>query len=70
MGEVSPLAKIIKKNGFDLKINISALMYLFVVRPTKYILCVLQGQMDEDVQKALKQILMMCKMPNQAKEAC
>lgn len=32
--------------------------------------CVLQGQMDEDVQKALKQILMMCKMPSQAKEAC
>ncbi|KAF0031396.1 hypothetical protein F2P81_015951 [Scophthalmus maximus] len=30
----------------------------------------LQGQMDEDVQKALKQILMMCKMPSQAKEAC
>uniref|UniRef100_A0A8C2X133 Retinoic acid induced 14 n=1 Tax=Cyclopterus lumpus TaxID=8103 RepID=A0A8C2X133_CYCLU len=30
----------------------------------------LAGQMDEDVQKALKQILMMCKMPSQAKEAC
>lgn len=30
----------------------------------------LQGQMDEDVQKALKQILMMCKMPGQAKDAC
>lgn len=27
----------------------------------------LQGQMDEDVQKALKQILMMCKMPTEAK---
>lgn len=25
--------------------------------------------MDEDVQKALKQILMMCKMPSQANEA-
>lgn len=35
----------------------------------KYSLC-LQGQMDEDVQKALKQILMMCKMPGQAKDAC
>lgn len=30
----------------------------------------LQGQMDEDVQKALKQILMMCKMPGQAKDDC
>lgn len=29
-----------------------------------------QGQMDEDVQKALKQILMMCKVPGQAKDAC
>lgn len=29
-----------------------------------------QGQMDEDVQKALKQILMMCKVPAQAKDAC
>ncbi|XP_056146686.1 ankycorbin isoform X2 [Lampris incognitus] len=29
----------------------------------------LAGQMDEDVQKALKQILIMCKMPNQAKDA-
>lgn len=26
--------------------------------------------MDEDVQKALKQILMMCKVPGQAKDAC
>lgn len=30
----------------------------------------IQGQMDEDVQKALKQILMMCKMPGPAKDAC
>lgn len=30
----------------------------------------LQGQMDEDVQKALKQILMMCKMSAQAKDGC
>uniref|UniRef100_A0A668AB99 Retinoic acid induced 14 n=1 Tax=Myripristis murdjan TaxID=586833 RepID=A0A668AB99_9TELE len=36
----------------------------------KQLQCQLAGQMDEDVQKALKQILMMCKMPNQAKEAC
>ncbi|XP_029921921.1 ankycorbin isoform X2 [Myripristis murdjan] len=35
-----------------------------------HLLYAVQGQMDEDVQKALKQILMMCKMPNQAKEAC
>ncbi|XP_053195442.1 ankycorbin [Scomber japonicus] len=35
-----------------------------------HLLYAVQGQMDEDVQKALKQILMMCKMPSQAKEAC
>ncbi|KAK9532663.1 hypothetical protein VZT92_010037 [Zoarces viviparus] len=35
-----------------------------------HLLYAVQGQMDEDVQKALKQILMMCKMPGQAKEAC
>ncbi|XP_020485523.1 ankycorbin isoform X1 [Labrus bergylta] len=35
-----------------------------------HLLYAVQGQMDEDVQKALKQILMMCKMPTQAKEAC
>ncbi|KAK5851934.1 hypothetical protein PBY51_023447 [Eleginops maclovinus] len=35
-----------------------------------HLLYAVQGQMDEDVQKALKQILMMCKMPCQAKEAC
>ncbi|XP_054468165.1 ankycorbin isoform X1 [Anoplopoma fimbria] len=34
-----------------------------------HLLYAVQGQMDEDVQKALKQILMMCKMPSQAKEA-
>ncbi|XP_066568237.1 ankycorbin isoform X4 [Amia ocellicauda] len=32
-----------------------------------HLLYAVQGQMDEDVQKALKQILMMCKMPSQAK---
>nr|XP_020461662.1 ankycorbin isoform X1 [Monopterus albus]XP_020461664.1 ankycorbin isoform X1 [Monopterus albus] len=35
-----------------------------------HLLYAVQGQMDEDVQKALKQILMMCKLPSQAKEAC
>lgn len=35
-----------------------------------HLLYAVQGQMDEDVQKALKQILLMCKMPGQAKEAC
>uniref|UniRef100_A0A3Q2FWG8 Retinoic acid induced 14 n=1 Tax=Cyprinodon variegatus TaxID=28743 RepID=A0A3Q2FWG8_CYPVA len=35
-----------------------------------HLLYAVQGQMDEDVQKALKQILKMCKMPSQAKEAC
>ncbi|XP_068609029.1 ankycorbin [Brachionichthys hirsutus] len=35
-----------------------------------HLLYAAQGQMDEDVQKALKQILMMCKMPSQTKEAC
>ncbi|CAJ1070793.1 ankycorbin isoform X2 [Xyrichtys novacula] len=35
-----------------------------------HLLYAVQGQMDEDVQKALKQILMMCKMPAPAKEAC
>ncbi|XP_061590263.1 ankycorbin isoform X2 [Cololabis saira] len=35
-----------------------------------HLLYAVQGQMDEDVQKALKQILLMCKMPSQAKEAC
>ncbi|XP_061657435.1 ankycorbin isoform X3 [Syngnathoides biaculeatus] len=35
-----------------------------------HLLYAVQGQMDEDVQKALKQILMMCKVPNQTKEAC
>ncbi|XP_051269309.1 ankycorbin isoform X2 [Dicentrarchus labrax] len=35
-----------------------------------HLLYAVQGQMDEDVQKALKQILMMCKMPSQAKETC
>ncbi|XP_068561896.1 ankycorbin isoform X2 [Cebidichthys violaceus] len=35
-----------------------------------HLLYAVQGQMDEDVQKALKQILMMCKVPSQAKEAC
>ncbi|XP_056146685.1 ankycorbin isoform X1 [Lampris incognitus] len=34
-----------------------------------HLLYAVQGQMDEDVQKALKQILIMCKMPNQAKDA-
>uniref|UniRef100_A0A4W5MLL1 Retinoic acid induced 14 n=1 Tax=Hucho hucho TaxID=62062 RepID=A0A4W5MLL1_9TELE len=33
----------------------------------KQLQCQLGGQMDEDVQKALKQILMMCKMPTEAK---
>uniref|UniRef100_W5KW80 Retinoic acid induced 14 n=1 Tax=Astyanax mexicanus TaxID=7994 RepID=W5KW80_ASTMX len=32
-----------------------------------HLLYAVQGQMDEDVQKALKQILMMCKMPAEAK---
>lgn len=32
-----------------------------------HLLYAVQGQMDEDVQKALKQILMMCKMPTEAK---
>ncbi|XP_039615581.1 ankycorbin isoform X3 [Polypterus senegalus] len=32
-----------------------------------HLLYAVQGQMDEDVQKALKQILLMCKMPTQAK---
>uniref|UniRef100_A0A8C7YX96 Retinoic acid induced 14 n=1 Tax=Oryzias sinensis TaxID=183150 RepID=A0A8C7YX96_9TELE len=36
----------------------------------KHLLYAVQGQMDEDVQNALKQILMMCKMPSQAEEAC
>ncbi|KAG7476688.1 hypothetical protein MATL_G00085560 [Megalops atlanticus] len=31
-----------------------------------HLLYAVQGQMDEDVQKALKQILMMCKMPTEA----
>ncbi|XP_077593980.1 ankycorbin isoform X3 [Stigmatopora nigra] len=35
-----------------------------------HLLYAVQGQMDEDVQKALKQILMMCKLPSQTKEAC
>lgn len=35
-----------------------------------HLLYAVQGQMDEDVQKALKQILMMCKMPTTAKSAC
>ncbi|TKS84571.1 Ankycorbin Ankyrin repeat and coiled-coil structure-containing protein [Collichthys lucidus] len=35
-----------------------------------HLLYAVQGQMDEDVQKALKQILMMCKMPSQTKETC
>lgn len=35
-----------------------------------HLLYAVQGQMDEDVQKALKQILMMCKVPSQAKESC
>ncbi|XP_053700826.1 ankycorbin isoform X1 [Synchiropus splendidus] len=35
-----------------------------------HLLYAVQGQMDEDVQKALKQILMMCKMPSPTKEAC
>nr|XP_046231070.1 ankycorbin isoform X2 [Scatophagus argus]XP_046231072.1 ankycorbin isoform X2 [Scatophagus argus]XP_046231073.1 ankycorbin isoform X2 [Scatophagus argus] len=35
-----------------------------------HLLYAVQGQMDEDVQRALKQILMMCKMPSQAKETC
>ncbi|KAM3599358.1 uncharacterized protein V6R79_004417 [Siganus canaliculatus] len=35
-----------------------------------HLLYAVQGQMDEDVQKALKQILMMCNMPSQAKETC
>ncbi|XP_057674156.1 ankycorbin isoform X5 [Corythoichthys intestinalis] len=35
-----------------------------------HLLYAVQGQMDEDVQKALKQILMMCKVPSQTKEAC
>nr|XP_057915502.1 ankycorbin isoform X2 [Doryrhamphus excisus] len=35
-----------------------------------HLLYAVQGQMDEDVQKALKQILMMCKMPSQTKDAC
>uniref|UniRef100_A0A3B4BXI9 Retinoic acid induced 14 n=1 Tax=Pygocentrus nattereri TaxID=42514 RepID=A0A3B4BXI9_PYGNA len=32
-----------------------------------HLLYAVQGQMDEDVQKALKQILMMCKLPAEAK---
>ncbi|KAL0965708.1 hypothetical protein UPYG_G00284700 [Umbra pygmaea] len=32
-----------------------------------HLLYAVQGQMDEDVQKALKQILMMCKIPTEAK---
>ncbi|XP_076835505.1 ankycorbin [Brachyhypopomus gauderio] len=32
-----------------------------------HLLYAVQGQMDEDVQKALKQILMMCKIPAEAK---
>ncbi|XP_046900948.1 ankycorbin isoform X2 [Hypomesus transpacificus] len=35
-----------------------------------HLLYAVQGQMDEDVQKALKQILMMCKMPAQTKGSC
>ncbi|CAN9504934.1 unnamed protein product [Ophioblennius macclurei] len=35
-----------------------------------HLLYAVQGQMDEDVQKALKQILMMCKVPSQAKDSC
>ncbi|XP_015796392.3 ankycorbin isoform X1 [Nothobranchius furzeri] len=35
-----------------------------------HLLYAVQGQMDEDVQKALKQILKMCKVPSQAREAC
>ncbi|XP_061911102.1 ankycorbin-like [Entelurus aequoreus] len=36
-----------------------------------HLLYAVQGQMDEDVQKALKQILIMCKkMPKQSKDAC
>uniref|UniRef100_A0AAV2IY88 Uncharacterized protein n=1 Tax=Knipowitschia caucasica TaxID=637954 RepID=A0AAV2IY88_KNICA len=35
-----------------------------------HLLYAAQGQMDEDVQKALKQILIMCKMPSQVKKAC
>ncbi|XP_061656007.1 ankycorbin isoform X3 [Phyllopteryx taeniolatus] len=35
-----------------------------------HLLYAVQGQMDEDVQKALKQILMMCKVPSQTEEAC
>uniref|UniRef100_A0A3Q3AC98 Retinoic acid induced 14 n=1 Tax=Kryptolebias marmoratus TaxID=37003 RepID=A0A3Q3AC98_KRYMA len=35
-----------------------------------HLLYAVQGQMDEDVQKALKQILKMCKVPSQVKEAC
>ncbi|KAM4720377.1 ankycorbin isoform 2-T2 [Anableps anableps] len=35
-----------------------------------HLLYAVQGQMDEDVQKALKQILKMCKVPSQTKEAC
>lgn len=35
-----------------------------------HLLYAVQGQMDEDVQKALKQILMMCKMPSPTKESC
>ncbi|XP_062268931.1 ankycorbin isoform X1 [Platichthys flesus] len=35
-----------------------------------HLLYAVQGQMDEDVQKALKQILMMCKMPSPTKETC
>ncbi|XP_054614273.1 ankycorbin isoform X2 [Dunckerocampus dactyliophorus] len=35
-----------------------------------HLLYAVQGQMDEDVQKALKQILMMCKMPSQTEDAC
>lgn len=34
------------------------------------LLVCLQGQMDEDVQKALKQILMMCKVSAPPKDAC
>ncbi|TRY99393.1 hypothetical protein DNTS_002009 [Danionella cerebrum] len=32
-----------------------------------HLLYAVQGQMDEDVQKALKQILVMCKIPNEGK---
>ncbi|XP_056874686.1 ankycorbin isoform X1 [Takifugu flavidus] len=35
-----------------------------------HLLYAVQGQMDEDVQKALKQILMMCKMSAPPKDAC